>query len=34
MTAQLANDMVRDHRNSPVLLVMLSWPYSEKNTTA
>ena len=26
MTAQLANDMVRDHRNRPVLLVILSWP--------
>src|SRR5579863_8319300 len=31
MTEQLANDIVRDHRNSPVLLVMSNWPYSEKN---
>ena len=31
MIAQLANDMVRDQRNSPVLLVMLSWPKSAKN---
>src|SRR5579862_2413205 len=31
MTAQLANDIVRDHRNRPVLLVMSNWPYSEKN---
>ncbi len=34
MIEQLANDMVRDHRNSPLLLVMLSCPYSEKNTSA
>jgi hypothetical protein len=34
ITAQLANDMVRDHRNSPVLLVMLSWPCSEKKISA
>ena len=34
MIEQLANNMVRDHRNNPVLLVMLSWPYSEKKTSA
>ena len=34
ITAQLANDMVRDHRNSPVLSVMLSWPCSEKKISA
>ena len=34
MIAQLANDMVRDHRNRPVLSVMFSWPYSLKNTSA
>jgi len=33
MTAQMANDIVRDHRNSPVLLVMLSWPYSAEKTS-
>ena len=32
--AQLANNIVRDHRNSPLLLVMLSWPYSEKKISA
>src|SRR6266478_62665 len=31
MMAQLANDMVRDQRNIPVLLVMLNWPKSTKN---
>ena len=31
MTAQLANNMVRDQRNIPVLLVMLNWPKSAKN---
>ena len=30
MTEQLANNMVRDHRNSPLLSVMLSWPCSPK----
>src|ERR1700731_4547596 len=34
MIAQLANDMVRDHRNSPLLLVMLNWPYSGKKISA
>ena len=34
ITAQLANDIVRDHRNSPVLSVMLSWPCSEKKISA
>ena len=34
MIAQLAKDMVRDHRNIPLLLVMLSWPYSEKKISA
>ena len=34
ITAQLANDMVRDHRNSPVLLVMSNWPNSWKKNSA
>src|ERR1035437_10050991 len=34
MIEQLANDMVRDHRNNPLLLVMLSCPYSEKKISA
>jgi hypothetical protein len=34
ITAQLAKDMVRDHRNIPVLFVMLSWPCSEKKISA
>src|SRR5580658_10538790 len=34
ITAQLANDIVRDHRNSPVLLVMLNCPRSVKKMNA
>ena len=33
MIEQLANDMVRDHRNRPVLSVMLSWLWSLKKIT-
>ena len=31
MTEQLANDIVRDHRKSPLLLVMLKVPFAAAN---
>jgi hypothetical protein len=31
MTEQLANDIVRDHRNSPLLLLRLKVPWAAAN---